>query len=362
VDSKFCRPFPYRAAFVAISTLLLAAVSPANATYDPLGSGTTKLTLDRSFSSFLKRNGITLAAKAGAKRRGSSFVLPVVNGNLDPTIGKGEIDNEGSIVFQGQRKKVPLRDLVVRTKSTPLIAKVGGSQLKIASSRKLSSRRSGFGTAFSARQLRLTAKVATRLNKKLRPKAQFAEGQLLGTLSSNAQPRLTTILAQGRATLVFDPAFVTKMDKHFVSINPIFPAEHVGSTFTLPILGGGALAPNGSEGELRTGGEIEFLQLGAGQVFWHEQWLEVAEGLDTAEADVEPTPAFPGKLGRIGVLGAAPFQLSADPARRTISGSGIQLSLTAQSAQTFNEAFAEGKADFAAGEPVGTLGFTAQGQ
>ena len=346
-----------------IASLALFCFAPsAHATYDPVGSGQTKLTLDKSFASFLKRNGITLSAKAGAKRRGKSFVLPVTNGNLDTTIGKGEIDQEGTLVFQGQRKKVPLRNIVVRTKATPLIAKVGGSQLKIASSRKLSSRRQGFGISFSAKQLKLTAKVATRLNKKLRPKDQFEEGQLLGTLSSNAQPRLTTILAQGRATLALDQAFVTKMDKHFVSINPIFPAEHQGSTFTLPIIGGGSLAPNGSEGELRTGGEMEFLQLGAGQVFWHEQWLEIAQRADTAEVDVEPTPAFPGKLGRLGVLDAAPFGLSSDPSRRTISASCVQMTLTAQSAQTFDEAFAEGKGDFSAGEAVGVLSFTAQGQ
>lgn len=353
-----------RGTIVAIGTLIgvLALSATAHAAYDPLGSGQTKLTLDKGFLAFLKKDGITLTAKVGAKRKGASFVLPVIEGNLDPTLGKGEIDSEGTLVFQGGRGKVPLRDLVVRTKATPLVAKVGGSQLKVASSHKLSSEREGFGTAFAAKQLKLTAKAITRLNKKLRPEAPFQEGQVLGTLKSNAQPRLVTILAQGRATLALDPAFVAKMDEHFVSIDPIFPAEHRGSTFTLPIVGGGSLAPNGSEGELRTGGSLEFLQLHAGQVFWHEQWLEVSSRTDTAEADVEPTPAFPGKLGRIGVLDAAPFAVSASPTARTISASAVQLTLAVQSAQSFNKAFAEGKEDFVAGEALGTFGFTAQGQ
>jgi hypothetical protein len=345
---------------VLLATFALAG--PAQATYDPLGSGATKLSLDKSFLAFLKRDGIKLSAQAGAKRKGKAVTLPVFTGNMDPTIGKGEIDSEGTLVFQNARKKVPLRNIVVRTKHTPLIAKVGGSQLKVASSHKLSSRREGFGTLFAAKALKLTAKVATRLNKKLRPRIPFEEGQVLGSLTSNAQPQLTTILAQNRATLVLDPAFVAKMNAHFVSINPIFPAEHNGSTFALPIIGGGALAPNGSEGELRSGGGMEFLQLGAGQVFWHEQWLEVATRSDTAEVDVEPTPAFPGKLGRIGVLDAAALALSAEAGQRTISASAVQLTLSAQSAQTFNSAFAEGKEDFRAGEALGTLGFTAQGQ
>jgi hypothetical protein len=347
---------------LAVLLALLVFVPTARATYDPVGSGQTKLTLDKGFLAFLKKDGITLSAKAGAKRQGSSFVLPIVEGNLDTTIGKGEIDQEGTLVFQNARKKVPLRDLVVKTKPTPLTAKVGGSQLKIASSHTLSSRRSGFGTSFQAKRLKLTTKLITRLNKKLRPEVPFQQNQVLGSLKSHAEPRLTTILARGRATLVLDPAFVTKMDEHFVSINPIFPAEHQGSTFSLPIIGGGSLAPSGTEGELRSGGEMEFLQLGGGQVFWHEQWFEVATRSDTAEVEVEPTPAFPGKLGRIGMLEAAPFSLSASPAQRTISASNVQLALTAQSAQTFDEAFAAGKEDFKAGESVGTLSFVAQGQ
>lgn len=109
---------PGFAAPTALLALLLAAPA-AHATYDPLGSGQTKLTLDKGFASFLKRDGVTLSAKAGAKRKGSSFLLPVVEGNFDPTLGKGEIDTEGTLVFQNQRKRVPLRKVVVKTKHTP---------------------------------------------------------------------------------------------------------------------------------------------------------------------------------------------------------------------------------------------------
>ena len=72
-----------RAALWAIAVGLLVAPA-AHATYDPVGSGTTKLTIDKKFSSFLKKNGIALTATAGAKRKGSSITLPVTSGNLDP--------------------------------------------------------------------------------------------------------------------------------------------------------------------------------------------------------------------------------------------------------------------------------------
>jgi hypothetical protein len=169
---------------------------------------------------------------------------------------------------------------------------VGGSQLKLATSAKISSTRAGFGAKFSAQKLKLTAKLATRLNKKLRPKVPFTANQPLGTLITDAQPQLVTVLESGRATLVFDPGFESKLNSLFVSLNPIFPAEHVGSTFTFPIVIGGAIAPDASQGTLRTGGDVELLQLGGGQVFWHELWLDLGAKVDSAEANLPPSTSF----------------------------------------------------------------------
>ncbi len=349
------------AGLLGILTCLL--VTPTSqAAYDPLQGGTTKLTLDPSFASFLAKDQIKLSPSLGAKRKGTTFTLPVFQGNLDPTTGKGEIDSEGTLAFEGKGGKVPLREITVKTKHSPLVAKVGGSQLKVATSQKISSKREGFGSAFSAKQLKLSAKAATRLNKKLRPQIPFAAGQLLGTLSSKPLPKLITILEQNKATLVFAPAFVAKLESRFVSLNPIFPAEHVGSTFTFPIAIGGAIAPNASEGTLRTAGTVELLQLGGGQVFWQELWADLGAKSDSAEVDLEPTPAFPGKLGRVGVFDIAPGLVSSDPKARTVSESSIALTLTADTAKALNSAFAEGKAVFGAGEAVGGFSFVAQGQ
>ena len=76
-----------------------------------------------------------------------------------------------------------------------------------------------------------------------------------------------------------------------------------------------------------------------------------------------PTPTFPGKLGQIPILTLTGGTPASDPATRTVSLSGAALSLTAQTAATFNEAFAkpQGKVDiFQAGEILGALSFTAQ--
>ena len=350
-----------RALLTSLLALALLAPAGAQAAYDPIGSGRATIALEKSFASYLAKQGIELAAKGGARHQGRKLTLPVDGGNLDPTLGAGEIEAEGAIVFEAKKGSVPLRAIRARTKHDTLLAKVGGSQLKVASSAKRATERAGFGTTYTARQLKLTAKVATRLNKKLRPKDPFYAGQPLGNLTATAQPALATIEERGRASISLDPAFSSKLDSLFVSVNPIFPAEHPGA-FTFPIALGGQLAPDGSAGTLRTGGALEFLQLGAGQVFQSELWLEMAARSDSAEVEVLPTPAFPGKLGRVGTydLGASAL-VSSDPKTRTLTVSG-PLTLTEATARTFNEAFAGGKAAFAAGESLGSLSFTAYAQ
>jgi hypothetical protein len=355
-----------------LAAVVVAAVLPAvlgvlaapstRAAYDPVGGGVTKLSLDKGFLAFLKTDHVTLGATTPARKTSGSLVLPNSGGQFDPTTGKGEVETEGTITLRSARKRVPIRKLVVKTARSPVVAKVGGSQLKLVTSARLSSRRDGFATAFSARQLLLTAKVATRLNKKLRPEHPFTAGQLVGTLLSKPVPLVTTIVPTGRATLVFDGAFTATLDRHFVALNPIFPAEHNGSTFTLPIIANGTLAPDASQGTLRTGGEIEFLQLGAGQIFWHELWVDVASKAVLAEVDLEPTPAFPGKLGQVPILGLGNGTVVSDPGARTIGLTGVPLTLMPEIAAAFNQAFAGGKPDFTAGELVGTLSFDAQGQ
>lgn len=350
-----------------IAALCLAAclwLCPASqAAYDPVGGGSAKLSLDPSFAAFLKKDGIRLTASAGAKRKGTSYLLAISSGNLDPTLGKGQLATEGILSFQSAQGKVPLRKIRIQTKQAPLVAKVGGNQLKAAQGAKLSFRRSGFDSTLKATKLALTQKLITRLNKKLRPKTPFYAGQLLGTITSKAKSQLVTIKDSGKATLVFDSTFLAKLDSRFVSLNPVFPAEHAGATFTLPIAIGGLLSPDGSEGTLRTAGAIEALQLGGGQIFWAEQWLDLAARSDSAEADLEPTPSFPGKVGRVGIFAISGGAFSSDPASRTISLNGAQLTLSGEGAAELNRAFAQGGAPaFGAGEVVGTFSFAAVGQ
>ena len=261
--------------------LLLCLIPPAGAgaAYEPLGSSTTTIALAKPFASFLKTNGIKLSAVAPAQVRGAKLSLPLAEGKWDPTIGKGQIQSAGAIVFAKGARKLPLKDLTVKANRNPLAAKVGGGQLKLATSKAIASRQAGFGSSFQAKQLLLTAKAATRLNKKLRPKVPFRVGQVLGTLKATSQPALIDVLPEGRLGLDPDPGFLAKLSSLFVSLNPVFPAERPGP-FTFPIAAASTISPDGTQGTIRTEGELEMLLLGSGQLFWGEQWLDLWGGAD----------------------------------------------------------------------------------
>jgi hypothetical protein len=351
------------AACLSLALSLLVAPMSASAAFDPVGSGTVRLRFDRTFLAFLRVNHVNLRAASPGRLGGGALITPIEGGTVDPVLGKAAVDVGGGFALQNARNTVRFKDLTVKTKPSPLIAKVGGSQLKIATSGDLRSARQGFGSTFGARELRLTEKVATRLNKKLRPRRLFAAGQLLGSIAAKANPQLVTVLGQNRGSLELNPAFVAKLNERFVSVNPIFPAEHSGATFSLPLLGGSSISPQGSLGILKLGGAMEFLQLSTnGQIFMQELWVDFGARLASPELDLEPSPPFPGKLGRVGALDLAGGSVAAESHVRTITVSGLELTMKSDTAKAFNDAFAEGGDIFRAGEAVGALSFVAQGQ
>lgn len=351
-----------RLPILALAFCLLPA-GAAHASYDPLASGQATISLSGSFRSLLAKEGVKIGARKGARVKGGRILLPVSGGEADPTTAKGSFELGGEVALSSPGHSLPLAFLVVNAKPSPLYAKVGGGQQKVAKARKASFLRQGFAYGYEAKGLELSKKTATRLDKRLKVKG-FAAGQLLGSLKVSANPETVAILPQGRATLTLDPAFAAKLTALFVSRNPIFPAEHQGDTFTLPIAVAGQLSPDGTQGTLRTEGSIELLQLGAGQLFWHELWFQPGQGQALGEAELDPSPPYPGKQGQVGVFAMDQGQVSSNPSARTVTVTGAPLSVTALTAQDLNEAFSRplGKGDlFVAGEAVGTISFTAQG-
>lgn len=343
----------------------LCLAPPVQAAYDPLGSGQTKLVLDSSFMAMLKQNKVRLAATAPAKIAGATVTFPVSGGKFDPTAAKGTVEHEGALVFKAPGGSIPIRALLLKTtsKRTPFSAKVGGSQLKLAQAKRLIVARSGFGDKVTVSKLALSAKLATRLGKKLKLRGAFKEGLPFGRAKTAANPQTVVLLGQNKVELDLAPSFQTKLTSLFVAVNPIFPAEHPDA-FTLPIFAG-TISPDAALGTVETSGSLEFLQLGGGQVFWADSALDLAANAFGPEVNTQPSPPFAGKVGRLTV---APFTLVApaiaNSQARTIS-LAASLSLDPATAVAFNEVFAkpQGKSGvFVAGEPVGNVAFVAQGQ
>jgi hypothetical protein len=350
-----------RWALALVLLMSLAAPALADAAANPVSGGAVTLQLEARFRGFLMRNHVRLLPAAGASRRGGALRFPVSGGELDPAAEKGKLELEGEMVFRNARKRVPVRKIVVETSGSPIVAKVGGSQLKVATARPRSSRY-GFGSKLVAKRLQLTSKVATRLNKKLRPPVPFAPGQVIGSIVGVAEPVVTSLVPSGRVRLVFDSAFLEKLDRQFVAVNPIFPAEHAGPDFALPVGDRSTLSPDATAGTIRTGGEIEFLKLGRGQIFWRELWFDFGAKALLSEPDLEPSPPYAGRLGQASILNLSGGAPVADPRARTIALTATVLTLPASTAAAFNQVLAEGADLFHAGEPVAVLSFRTQAE
>lgn len=346
-----------------LASCLLAATA-ARADYNPVGSGRTKIELDKGFLHQLATEGVKLQAVAPARLQGRTLTFPAAGGKFDPVSGNGTVEHEGALIFRAGKRKVPLKALKLRTsqKHAPFSAKVGGSQLKIATAAGLQVARDGFGSKVRMSKLALSSTAAVRLGKKLDRRDLFIPSTPIGAATTITAPETTTLLERGTGTLTFDPGFLAKLQSLHVAVNPIFPAEHQGALFQLPIFTG-HLAPDASQGRVETNGSIELLQLGGGQVFWKTPWVDFDSHALNAEVDVEPSPPYAGKAGRLTVASMTANALaSADASKRTISLAPVSLGLDPAVADTFNQVFAAPAGSppvFSGDEPVGSISFTA---
>jgi hypothetical protein len=354
-------------ALAALSCACLLGAATAGAAYDPIGSGQTTLTLAPSFIALLRTDGVRLSGVGGVAVKGPKVTFPVEGGKLEPVEAKGVIEHPGSLVFKTGGRSLPLKALQLKStrKTAPYAAKLGGGQLKLASTKELKSERVGFGTTFRAPNLLLTANAATRLDKKLGLPGVFAAGQKLGSAATAVEPASVSVKAGGKAELTIDPGFAAKLQSLFVAVNPIAPAEHPGA-FTFPIGGGTlALAPGLPASGLKTNGALELIQIGGGQFFVRELELDLSDAVADGESQLilAASAAGPNQGGAIFGLGTGAF--ATEPAARTISSTGAALTLEPGVAQAMNEAFCKpiGRPDaFSAGETFGSVSFVAQAE
>lgn len=343
----------------------IAVPSAGAAGYDPIASGQTVLKLAPSFARLLRSSGVKLEGQGGVEVSGRVVFFPLTAGKLEPVEAKGTMEHGGRLVFRVGAKELPLRSLQLKTTrpTSPFAAKLGGGQLKLSTGARFTGARRGFGAEFRATGMRLAAKVATRLDKKLGLRDVFRAGQAFGSAATAVEPATVGLAAGGKVELTIDPGFASKLSGFFVAVNPIFPGEHLGS-FTFPI-GGGVLSPGGSTGVVKSTGGIEFVQVGGGQFIIRNPEPEISAAQVNGEYQLILATTGPGPNQVGPILGLGTGVYSAEPTARTITASGAQLTLSSTMAQAFNEAFAKplGRPDaFIAGETLGSIGFTTTGE
>jgi len=408
------------AAIAAAALCALMAFAPfATAAPDPVASGSTTITLNQGFLKSLKKKGVTVLQAAPAKLKGNKATLPVTGGELDPLTGLGTVNLGGGFKFKGGKKSVTVSALVLNTGKKTLSAKIGGKKTKLAKVSGYSYVRSGFGVNLAVKQLKLDGKAASSLNKTLAAKAKqkpFTGNKLIGSASSETQPKTVTLLPGGSAELALSASALEKLGKvgptiptqngpvtpFAVKLDTIAPTSIVSAgpppTVSFPV-GGGTMGPAGTAGVLQTAGGLSLTQnLDAGDFLIPPGQLNPESGqttlklgnvfvdLGTKQASVEVTIENPktakanlGNLGRVSIadVNLTAATVSIDPATRKVSVQNAVATLQGVTAETLNTVFIKGLEEtielekdvkfkddvkFLAGDPLGTFSFTAQMQ
>ncbi len=375
----------------AAALIALLAFAPfASAASDPLASGTTTLTLNKGFFKKLKKNDVKVLKVSPGAVKNRTVTLPVSGGSLDPTTGLGTVNVSGGLKFKHGKKQVPLKNLIFDSTTKFLTGTVGKKQMKIATLNGLSFVRNGFGVDVGVTKLRLTENAAKQLNKKLGFSNQsngshkrattssadsanvvFKKNQVTGSSASTTQPSTVAVLAQGDATLVPDPtgAF-SKFPKHginpFTNISAIAPAQKQGTIpkifYTFPLTGG-TLAPNASAGTVNSGGGIQITNPAPGG----NTVQFTALGIDFTAKTVLADNIINGVLvghASIADLDLTGATITSDATAKTITVTGAVVKLQAVAAATLNQEFPTlvPGGEFAAGDSLGAVSFTAHTQ
>jgi hypothetical protein len=374
-------------AAAAALVALLAFAPFASAASDPLASGKTILTLNKGFYKKLKRNGIQVVRVKRGTVKNRTVTMIVVGGSLDPTTGKGTIKVNGGVKFKRGKRSVPFRVLTFDTKKNALIGDAGKKHMKLASFSGVTFSRDGFGTDIKVKTVKLTRSAAKQVNKRLglsgksrsnrRAAASSADanpvfkaGQVMGGVSNATQPKTVTVLAQDQAALIPNLATFGKFGEHGVNptpghdLNPISPAQEVpGPAFVFPLTGG-TLAPDATSGTVNSGGGIAIKSsVNANTVDFNNLSLDFTHKTVLADNTVNGTLTGRSSIADVDMSGAT---VTSDSSAKTITVTGASVKLQAVAAALLNSEFPlvvpDPNGDFVAGDPLGTVTFTAHTQ
>jgi hypothetical protein len=409
---------------LAAALFALLAFAPfASAAADPVGSGTTTVTLKSGVVKGWKKQGVKLSKVSPAKLKGSKATFTVTGGSLDPTTGLGTVNLGGGLKFKAGKKSATVTALILDTSKKNLTAKVAGKKMKMATIAGSSFVRNGFGVNLSVKSLKLTSSAAKQLNKKLgftgkkAPKGKshkraavskgaslpFKANQVFGSASAETQPSTVTVLPSGNVTLATAEPTVKKLLEVGVKIGTQPPTAVVDPTPTHPIFGfpitGGTIGPTATAGTVQSAGGLNLVQeFKAGavktEISLGNFYVDLGAKTVTVEVVAHSNASKSLDLGALGRSSIADVSLTgatvtSNPTTRTVSVQNASTTLQPVAAEVLDafrkvaeggliekligegapkaEAEAIASAFFAkdhivAGDPLGTISFTAQTQ
>ncbi len=377
-------------AIVASALIALLALAPfASAAPDPVASGSTKLTLQKSFVKYLGTFGIKVAGTGKAKVKGATVTLPVSGGSVDPTTGVGTLTHKGGLKLTAGKMKVKINALEVNTKKKMLTGKAGGKKIQLAKLAGLKTSRNGFGANLIANKVKLTPAGANALNKALgfaggKP-LPFLKNKLIASSKSEEQPKETALVPGGTMTFALNAELAKKLSDVKAKVVPLTGTTTLSTAppvFSFPITGG-TFSATGTAGTVQSGGGLSLVQnltlattpaptnlktnitLGG---FWYDLQAKTI----TVEVSATSTASKElnlGALGRSSVANVTIGGILADPKTRSVAvqnSSAVLQPLSGEVLNGFVKVFAEyskGKTELEAkklGEEAEKLGAEAK--
>jgi len=355
-------------------TFALLALLPAGAAAYPstgggiAGNSTVTISLDGELRQAMEGAGIQVLPLKPAGFKGKALRFPLKEeGIFEPRFGTGYAFLRGGIRLQVGSRTVAARRLVLNTAKKRLTAVVSGHTITLAATDDVKAHRTDLGIVVKVETLRLTTKGAQLLGGELGRRDLFRPHRLLGR-AVVAGEFFTVPVTGGTIDFSFDEGFRHKLESLGVSISTTGTVTPTGSAplaFQFPEVKG-EINRTLTHGGLRTGNDgFTFVQPAAPQpriVTWTEIGLGFENGFGGEGSDVATAAwSFPDGQRGNAPIGQIEFGESPvfNPAPGTFCAGPVATTLSPYAAQPLNDAFAEGKPFFSAGEPFGSFSFSA---
>jgi endonuclease/exonuclease/phosphatase family metal-dependent hydrolase len=167
-------------ATVSALALLLIFASVASAAIESVSGGATDLNLTKGFKKKLHRSHVKVLATGSGKVSKGTVELAVRGGAIDTAAGQGTIEHSGGFKLKHGKRTASITAVTLELGGGVVFAKVANSKMKLGSLSPVSFARNGASVTVSSAGVKLTAKAAKRLNKKLGLK-----NALKGTMSDS---------------------------------------------------------------------------------------------------------------------------------------------------------------------------------